>query len=132
MPAILLNLIRSPKVLGGLAAVLLIAGLAGHHWWVMQQRDRLEAENATLSADLATARANARRLEDALYLEREAAAVATAERDEARRVLDTFRAGRENDPEAQEWAARPVPPGERARLCAALPEMEGCSTPDSQ
>ena len=82
--------------------------------------------NAALEVNLETARANQKVLEDALDLEREAAALAAAERDEARRAIDAFRAGRRDDPEALEWASQPLPIGELDRLCIALPEMEGC------
>lgn len=122
----LLNLIRSPKVLGALAVVLVVGALGVHHKLVLNERDRLRDENIALEANLETARANQRILEDALDLEREAAAVATAERDEARRAIDKFRAGRRDDPEALEWAAQPLPLGELERLCVALPEMDGC------
>ena len=123
---ILLSLLRSPKVLGITAVVLVLGALGVHHKLVLSERDRLRDENAALGFDLETARANQQVLEDALDLEREAAAVATAERDEARRAIDKFRAGRRDDPEAQEWASQPLPLGELERLCVALPEMDGC------
>ena len=122
------NLIRStigPYILGALALV--VVGFFIHYKLLVNERDNLRADNIVLEADLAKAAANKAKLEENARVSRIAAATAVTERDAARATLDTLRAGRQNDPEAQEWGTQMIPLGELERLCEALPEMIGCT-----
>ncbi len=102
-------------------------GFVGHYFWVLDQRDDLREEKIVLEADLAKAAANAEKRKENARVSRIAAAAAVTERDAARAALDILRAGRVNDPEAQEWGTQMIPLGELERLCEALPEMIGCT-----
>jgi hypothetical protein len=60
--------------------------------------------------------------------EREAARIATEEREALQRALRALRAGQaaDTDPEFVEWRSQRIPPTERARICQALPGAAGC------
>lgn len=118
--------LRRPKTVAIIAAVVVLGSLGAHYKMILAKNERLKTERAAYAAAVETFREREATLQETITNERVAAAAAAAERDEARRALDAFRAGREDDPEALEWAAAPVPVGELDRLCAALPEMEGC------
>lgn len=117
---------KRPKVMIGIVAVLVLAGFGIHYKMLVGERDKLRV--ATVGYELAVDNFRAREatLQEDLRIERTAAAIAVAERTEARRTLDVFIAGREDDPESMEWAQQAIPIGELERLCQALPEMEGC------
>jgi len=72
-------------------------------------------------------KSNEKKFKQTIEDERTAARQAGSDRADTQRHLDELREGRENDPDAQEWAATPLPQGEVQRLCLALPAMVGCS-----
>lgn len=118
--------LRRPRTLAAIVVGVGALAFGAHYFLLKSERDRLELErDAYQEAVDEFQRTNAILQED-IELARRAANEVIAERDAARRALDEFRAGRENDPESQEWAAEPIPAGERERLCTALPKMEGC------
>lgn len=118
--------LRRPKTVATIAAAVVALSLGVHYKLLIDKNQELKAERKAYVAAVQAFERREASLQEDIRREREAAATAAAERNEARRALDTFRAGREDDPEAVEWAAQPIPPGEMARLCIALPEMEGC------
>lgn len=87
------------------------------------------ARNAAMATRIVQLTAENSEMAAALENERKAAAVAVAQRREAQRRLDELRAGRSVDdtPEFIEWSAQRIPPTEKARICAALPEALGCA-----
>ena len=87
---------------------------------------RVIAERNQLRADVVIYQENEAKLEQTIEDERTAARQAVSDRAETQRALDKLRRGRENDVESQEWAATPIPDGERQRLCEALPGAKGC------
>ena len=117
---------KRPKIMIGIVAVLVLAGLGIHYKMLVGERDKLRVVTAGYELAVDNFRAREATLKEDLRIERTAAAIAVAERTEARRTLDVFMAGREDDPEAMEWAQQAIPIGELERLCQALPEMEGC------
>ena len=117
---------KRPKVMIGIVAVLVFAGLGIHYKMLVGERDKLRTAQVGYGLAIDTFRAREATLQEDLRIERTAAAIAVAERTEARRTLDVFMAGREDDPESMEWAQQAIPIGELERLCQALPEMEGC------
>ena len=125
-------ILGKPKMAAFIAIGIVGAGFAAHYLYMEHKIVRLETEKAAISSALKVAQDLARDKDTALKNERKAVVITTQERDAARRALDVFRAGRENDTEAQAWAAQPVPPGEQNRYCEALPEMEGCQTTPPQ
>lgn len=103
-----------------MAALLVMCLAAGAHYRsVIAERDHLRAE-------VALAEANRAALEQALSDERAAVEQTARSRDAARKALEGFKAGRQDDPEALEWGSQAVPDGEALRLCEALPAMTGC------
>jgi hypothetical protein len=88
------------------------------------------AERNQLRADVIVFEANEKKFKQTIEDERLAAQQAVSDRAETQRDLDRLREGRENDPDAQEWAATPLPRGEIQRLCLALPTMVGCDIED--
>lgn len=86
------------------------------------------AKNTELVARVLVLQSEKDELTTAVRREREAAREAVAQREAAQRALDTLRRSRVEDtePEFVEWAAQRLPPTERARICAALPEAAGC------
>jgi len=112
-----------PKLIAGTIVLVLVAGAAWHYRHVI-------AKNAELTARVLTLMQTADSLEAQVKAEREAARIAQAQRAATQRALDALRAGQAADetPEYVEWSAQRVPPTERARLCLALPEMEGCDS----
>ena len=118
--------VRNPRTILFIVLGIVILGLGVHYKMLVGERDKLRV--ATVGYELAvdTFRAREATLQEDLRIERTAAAIAVAERTEARRTLDVFMAGREDDPESMEWAQQAIPIGELERLCQALPEMEGC------
>jgi hypothetical protein len=110
----------SPRFVITGVVLALVFGLAYHYRSVIAQRAELITQNVQLSLQVST-------LEVALADERAAVEVVTRQRQAAREALEDLRRGRAGDPEAQEWGAQPIPPGEQARLCAAMPWLEGCS-----
>jgi ABC-type iron transport system FetAB ATPase subunit len=85
------------------------------------------AERNQLRADVIVFEANEKKFKQTIEDERTAARQAVSDRADTQRALDELREGREDDPDAQEWAATPLPNGEIQRLCIALPTMVGCS-----
>lgn len=117
---------RKPKMVATIVVVLVCGAFAVHYKLLVGERDKLRIAQEAYEVAIDRFREREASLQTALENERAAAAVVAAERDEARRAIDVFRAGRENDPEALEWARQALPLGELERLCAALPEMGGC------
>lgn len=110
------------KLIIGAVMVALGGGFVWHYKSVIAERDLLRA-------DVITYKANEAKLQKAIEDERTATQQAVSDRANMKRRLDKLREGRENDLEAQEWAATPLPAGERQRLCEALPTAGGCSEP---
>ena len=117
---------KRPKVMIGIVAVLILAGFGIHYKMLVGERDKLRTAQVGFELAVDNFRAREATLKEDLRISDEAAAIAVAERTEARRTLDVFMAGREDDPESMEWAQQAIPIGELERLCQALPEMEGC------
>ena len=117
---------KRPKVMIGIVAVLVLVGFGIHYKMLVGERDKLRVATAGYELAVDNFRAREATLREDLRISDEAAAIAVAERTEARRTLDVFMAGREDDPESLEWAQQAIPIGELERLCQALPEMEGC------
>ncbi len=117
---------KRPKVMIGIVAVLVLAGLGIHYKMLVGERDKLRVVTAGYEIAVENFRAREATMAEDLRIERTAAAIAVAERTEARRTLDIFMAGREDDPESLEWAQQAIPIGELERLCQALPGMKGC------
>ena len=117
---------KRPKVMIGIVAVLILVGFGIHYNLIVGERDKLRVATAGYETAVENFRAREATLKEDLRIERTAAAIAVAERTEARRTLDVFMAGREDDPESMEWAQQAIPIGELERLCQALPEMKGC------
>lgn len=118
--------IRRPKVVLGIVAIVIIAGFGIHYKMIVGERDKLRVAQVGYGLAIDAFRAREATLQEDLRISDEAAVIAVAERTEARRTLNTFLAGRENDPESMQWAQQSIPIGELERLCQALPEMEGC------
>jgi outer membrane lipopolysaccharide assembly protein LptE/RlpB len=110
-----------PKLIVGTVLLTLVAGAAWHYRSVI-------ARNADLVSQVVRLQIANSEIEAALENERRAAQIAIAERRAAQRALDELRAGRvvDTDPEYVEWSQQRIPPSERARICAALPEAEPC------
>lgn len=119
-------ILKHPKLLGAGITILVIGAFAVHYRLLVGERDELRITKVELEGQLAAQKARADRYKAAEQAANVAAATAIAQRAEAQAALDRLRAGRTNDPEAQTWAAQPVPQGERARLCEALPTLKGC------
>jgi len=114
-----LNLLRSPKLIATLVVLAILSGLAYSLVHMKGRITKLVLEKAQLEADVTA-------LEDALIVEANAARDAIIAQQAMQAALDALRSGRESDPEAQEWAAEIIPPGEIARLCEAT-GAEGCA-----
>lgn len=117
---------KRPKAVIGIVAVLILVGFGIHYKMLVGERDKLRVAQVGYELAVDTFRAREAAMREDLRIERTAAAIAVAERTEARRTLDVFIAGRKDDPESMEWAQQAIPIGELERLCQALPEMEGC------
>lgn len=117
---------KRPKAVIGIVAVLILVGFGIHYKMLVGERDKLRVAQVGYELAVDNFRAREATLQEDLRIERTAAAIAVAERTEARRTLDVFMAGREDDPESMEWAQQAIPIGELERLCQALPQMEGC------
>ena len=124
-------LLKYPKLLGAGIAVVVILSIGVHYRLVIGERNDLRQEKIVLELDLAKAAVNAAKYKENARVAAEATAIVAAERDAHRASLDLLREGREDDPEAMEWASQPLPAGELIRLCEILPEMTGCVTPDT-
>ncbi len=118
--------IRNPKTILFIVIGIAIAGFGVHYKLLVGERDKLRVAQVGYELAVDNFRAREATLQEDLRLERKAAEIAVTERAEARRALDIFLAGREDDPESMEWAKQTIPIGELERLCQALPEMEGC------
>lgn len=117
---------KNPKTVLTIVGVLAIIAFGIHYKLLTGERDKLRVAQTGYELAVDNFRAREATLQEDLRIERTAAAIAVAERTEARRTLETFLAGREDDPESMEWAQQAIPIGELERLCVALPEMEGC------
>lgn len=118
--------LRNPKTVAFIVLGVVLASFAVHYKVVLGKNEELRVERAAHQETIA---AHERR--EAIFAEdaRIAAAAtkdAIAQREEARAALEALRRGREADPEAVAWGAQLIPLGEVARLCVALPEMDGC------
>jgi hypothetical protein len=113
-----------PKLIVAAIVLALVAGGAWHYRHVI-------AENADLTKRLLQAMQENDSLATQLEEERKAAAIAVRERRMAEDALAALQAGQAADttPEFVEWSAQRIPPTEKARICAALPEMVGCERP---
>ncbi len=109
-----------------IVGVLAVLAFGAHYRMLTGERDKLRVAQVGYELAVENFRAREAILKEDLRISDEAAAIAVAERTEARRTLDVFMAGREDDPESMEWAQQTIPIGELERLCQALPEMEGC------
>ena len=118
--------LKRPKIAIGIAVAVAVLAVGVHYKLVIGERDKLRVATVGYELAMETFRAREITLREDLRISDEAAAIAVAERTEARRTLDVFMAGREDDPESMEWAQQAIPIGELERLCQALPEMEGC------
>lgn len=119
-------LLRYPKLLGAGAMLIAIVAFGVHYKLLTGERDQLRVEKVAFQSALLKASRNMELLQEDARIAELATANAIFEREASRAALDAFRAGREEDPEAIAWGAQLMPLGELARLCVALPEMEGC------
>ncbi len=119
-------LLKYPKLIASGLAVTIALSFFAHYKYMQHKIDKLETEKAAFEFALEKAATNMRLMEADARVAAEATATVMAERNAARHALDDLRRGRENDPEAQAWAAEPIPLTELARLCEALPNMDGC------
>ena len=99
-------------------ALLMGGGGVWHYKTNINERNQLREDVLIYQRNEAT-------LIQSLEDERVATSIAVSDRADTQRDLDRLREGRENDVEAQEWAATPLPVGERQRLCEAL-GAKGC------
>ncbi|KKK69016.1 hypothetical protein LCGC14_2938230, partial [marine sediment metagenome] len=106
---------KRPKVMIGIVAVLILAGFGIHYKMLVGERDKLRVAQVGYELAVDTFRAREATLKEDLRISDEAAAIAVAERTEARRTLDVFMAGREDDPESMEWAQQAIPIGQLER-----------------
>ncbi len=118
--------LKNPKTILIIGAVVVLFSFGVHYKTLKGERDKLRVAEAGYELAIEAFVAREGVLQDALINERNATASNARARDAARRALEQFRADRESDPEATEWAAIPVPAGELARLCAAVPQLKGC------
>lgn len=98
-----------------------------HYTMLVSERDKLRVAEAGYKVAVAAFVTREETLHEDIRLEREAARVATLERDAARESVDTFRSTRVDD-ESIEWAKVSIPLNEVHRLCIALPEMSQCQS----
>ena len=117
---------KNPKTVLIIAATVAILAFSVHYKLLVGERDKLRVAEAGYKTAVSNFIAREASLQEDLRLEREAAQVAVTERDNAREAVKLFRSSRV-DAESIEWAAQSVPVGEMERLCAALPELEGCA-----
>ena len=118
--------LRNPKTVVTIVLGIVLMSFAAHYKLILAKNAELKIEReAYQKAAEAFIRREAQLTEDA-RVAAEATKTAIAERETARAALDTLRRGREDDPESAQWGAQPIPAGELARLCAALPELKGC------
>ena len=120
-------LLSRAKLIAGIAILTLLAAVGAHYRHVVNERDQLEVEKTAYKAALDKAAASLATLTEDARLAVAATAAAIAQRDANRAALSRLQAARSEDPEAVAWAAQPIPAGEAARLCEALPEMDGCA-----
>jgi len=125
MGMILKWVLKYPKVVATGLAVIAIGAHFTHYKYLQGKVDRLTVQKQAMGQALEIAQDTIIVKEEALRIEREAVVLVTSERNNARRALSDFRAGR-SDAESIEWAAQPIPEAERARMCEAVPELEGC------
>ena len=118
--------LKKPKTVATIAVATVAVAFFAHYKLLVGERDKLRVAQDAYEVAIERFREREASLQTALENERQASILVAAERDEARRAVDVFRAGREGDAEAVEWASQSLPIGELVRLCAALPEMEGC------
>tara|TARA_R100001143_G_C3360997_1_gene135671 strand:- start:5868 stop:6254 length:387 start_codon:yes stop_codon:yes gene_type:complete len=118
--------LRNPKtIMFGVLGAVLLAGFI-HYRIVLGKNEALEAREVEYKKAVAAFELREEQLAEDARIASEATIEAIAQREAYRAALDTLRQGRENDPEAVEWASQALPEGEIARLCAALPRMSGC------
>lgn len=98
-----------------------------HYTLLVNERDKLRVAEAGYKLAVSAFVQREETLHEDIRLEREAARIATQERDAARESIDTFREGRIDD-ESIEWAQDSIPLDEVHRFCIALPEMTGCQS----
>ena len=118
--------LKRPKIAIGIVVAVAVLAVGVHYRLVIGERDKLRVAQVGYELAVENFRAREATLQEDLRISDEAAVIAIAERTKARRTLDVFIAGREDDPESMEWAQQVIPIGELERLCQALPEMEGC------
>lgn len=123
-------LLRYPKLLGAGVMLIALAAFGVHYKLLTGERDQLRVEKVAFQSALLKAARNMELLQEDARIAELATANAIAAREASRAALEEFRRGREADPEAIAWGAQLLPIGELARLCVALPEMDGC--PDTQ
>lgn len=111
-----------PKLVVAGVVLALVAGAAWHYRHVI-------AENADLTNRVLQLMQDNDSLAEQVEAERQAAREARAQRAATQAALDALRAGQAADdtPEYVEWSAQRIPPTELARICTALPELEGCA-----
>jgi hypothetical protein len=119
-------LLRYPKLLGAGVMLIALAAFGVHYKLLTGERDQLRLEKVSYQLALKKAALNMEILTEDARIAELATANAIFEREASRAALDAFRAGREDDPEALTWGAQLIPLGEIARLCLAVPEMNGC------
>lgn len=116
----------NPKMVMLIVIGIAIAAFGIHYKMLVGERDKLRVAEQAYEAAVTAFELREATLQEDIRLAAAATAQLSADRDADRRALDTLRAGREADIEAQEWAIQQLPVGEIVRLCAALPEMVGC------
>lgn len=124
-------ILRKPKIAGFVALAIIGTALAGQYTYMGHKVRRLETEKAAIQHALDTTADALRQKAADLASEKRASRDVLRERDAARSALDEFQHGRQDDPEALDWAAQPVPQGERERMCKAIPELQGCTPPNN-
>ena len=120
-------LLSNAKLFAGIAILGVISAIGMHYRHVVNERDKLEVQKVAFQQALEKAAASLATLQEDARNAQKATQDALAERDANRAALTKLQAARKEDPEAVAWAAQPIPLGEVARLCEALPEMDGCA-----
>ncbi len=117
--------LKRPKTVLMIAASVAILSFGLHYKLLVSERDKLRVAEAGYKRAVTAFVVREATLQEDIRIEREAAQIAVTERDVARLSVKAFINDRQ-DLESLEWADTNIPLPEIARLCIALPEMDGC------
>lgn len=123
--------LKNPKTIMIGAAVFGVVMFGLHYTLLVGERDKLRVAEAGYERAISAFTAREATLKEDILLERQAAAIALSERNDARMVLEFFRSSRQDAPSIA-WASLSIPEAEMKRLCAALPRASGCFIPNGQ